>query len=28
VPGAGVWIGSVIVIASGLYLFARERARA
>ena len=28
VPGAGVWIGAAIVIASGLYLFARERARA
>jgi drug/metabolite transporter (DMT)-like permease len=27
VPGAGVWIGAAIVIASGLYLFARERAR-
>jgi drug/metabolite transporter (DMT)-like permease len=25
VPGASVWIGSAIVIASGLYLFARER---
>jgi drug/metabolite transporter (DMT)-like permease len=25
VPGAGVWIGAPIVIASGLYLFARER---
>jgi drug/metabolite transporter (DMT)-like permease len=28
VPGAGVWIGAAIVIASGLYLFARERGRA
>jgi drug/metabolite transporter (DMT)-like permease len=28
VPGAGVWIGAAIVIASGLYLFARERSRA
>jgi drug/metabolite transporter (DMT)-like permease len=28
VPGAGVWVGAAIVIASGLYLFARERARA
>jgi len=27
VPSAAVWIGAVIVIASGLYLFARERAR-
>jgi drug/metabolite transporter (DMT)-like permease len=25
VPGAGVWIGAPIVIASGLYLFSRER---
>jgi drug/metabolite transporter (DMT)-like permease len=25
VPGAAVWIGAAIVIASGLYLFARER---
>jgi drug/metabolite transporter (DMT)-like permease len=25
VPGAGVWIGAPIVIASGLYLFTRER---
>jgi drug/metabolite transporter (DMT)-like permease len=25
VPGAGVWLGAPIVIASGLYLFARER---
>lgn len=25
VPGASVWIGSAIVIGSGLYLFARER---
>ena len=25
VPGASVWIGAPIVIASGLYLFARER---
>lgn len=28
VPSAGVWIGAAIVIASGLYLFARERRRA
>jgi drug/metabolite transporter (DMT)-like permease len=28
VPGAGVWLGAAIVIASGLYLFARERRRA
>jgi drug/metabolite transporter (DMT)-like permease len=28
VPAAGVWIGAATVIASGLYLFARERARA
>ncbi|MGH8670177.1 MAG: DMT family transporter [Burkholderiales bacterium] len=28
VPSPGVWIGAAIVIASGLYLFARERARA
>jgi drug/metabolite transporter (DMT)-like permease len=28
VPGPGVWLGAPIVIASGLYLFARERARA
>jgi drug/metabolite transporter (DMT)-like permease len=27
VPSAGVWIGAAIVVASGLYLFARERAR-
>jgi drug/metabolite transporter (DMT)-like permease len=27
VPGAGVWIGAPIVIASGLYLFAREQRR-
>jgi len=27
VPGAPVWIGAAIVSASGLYLFARERAR-
>jgi drug/metabolite transporter (DMT)-like permease len=27
VPGVPVWIGAAIVIASGLYLFARERAR-
>jgi drug/metabolite transporter (DMT)-like permease len=27
VPSAGVWIGAAIVIASGLYLFARERRR-
>jgi drug/metabolite transporter (DMT)-like permease len=25
VPDAAVWIGAAIVIASGLYLFARER---
>ena len=25
VPGAGVWLGAPIVIASGLYLFSRER---
>ena len=28
VPSASLWIGAAIVIASGLYLFARERARA
>ena len=28
VPSAAIWVGSAIVIASGLYLFARERARA
>jgi drug/metabolite transporter (DMT)-like permease len=28
VPSPGVWIGTPIVIASGLYLFARERSRA
>ena len=28
VPSAAVWAGAAIVIASGLYLFARERARA
>jgi drug/metabolite transporter (DMT)-like permease len=28
VPGTGVWLGAAIVIASGLYLFARERRRA
>ena len=28
VPAPAVWIGAAIVIASGLYLFARERARA
>jgi len=28
VPGRDVWVGAAIVIASGLYLFARERARA
>ena len=28
VPSPGVWIGTPIVIGSGLYLFARERARA
>lgn len=27
VPGGAVWAGAAIVIASGLYLFARERAR-
>jgi drug/metabolite transporter (DMT)-like permease len=27
VPSAGVWLGAAIVIASGLYLFARERTR-
>jgi drug/metabolite transporter (DMT)-like permease len=27
VPGAEIWIGAAVVIASGLYLFARERAR-
>jgi drug/metabolite transporter (DMT)-like permease len=27
VPAPPVWIGAAIVIASGLYLFARERAR-
>jgi drug/metabolite transporter (DMT)-like permease len=27
VPASAVWIGAAIVIASGLYLFARERAR-
>ena len=27
VPASSVWIGSAVVIASGLYLFARERAR-
>ncbi len=27
VPSTGVWIGAAIVIASGLYLFSRERAR-
>ena len=27
VPSAGVWLGAAIVIAAGLYLFARERAR-
>jgi len=26
VPAAAVWIGAAIVIASGLYLFSRERA--
>jgi drug/metabolite transporter (DMT)-like permease len=28
VPAPGIWIGSAIVIASGLYLFRRERSRA
>jgi drug/metabolite transporter (DMT)-like permease len=28
VPAAGVWLGAAIVVASGLYLFARERRRA
>ena len=28
VPGTGVWLGAAIVIASGLYLFSRERRRA
>jgi drug/metabolite transporter (DMT)-like permease len=27
VPGSAVWLGAAIVIGSGLYLFARERAR-
>jgi drug/metabolite transporter (DMT)-like permease len=27
VPGATLWLGAAIVVASGLYLFARERAR-
>lgn len=27
VPGPSLWIGSAVVVASGLYLFARERAR-
>jgi drug/metabolite transporter (DMT)-like permease len=27
VPGAPVWIGATIVVASGLYLFHRERRR-
>jgi len=27
VPSGTVWIGAAIVVASGLYLFARERAR-
>jgi drug/metabolite transporter (DMT)-like permease len=27
VPSPGVWIGAAIVVSSGLYLFARERAR-
>ena len=27
VPGPNVWAGAAIVIASGLYLFVRERAR-
>jgi hypothetical protein len=28
VPSPALWVGSGVVIASGLYLFARERARA
>jgi drug/metabolite transporter (DMT)-like permease len=27
VPSPGVWLGAAIVVGSGLYLFARERAR-
>ena len=27
VPGAPVWIGAAIVVASGLYLFHRERTK-
>lgn len=27
VPSAAVWFGAAIVVVSGLYLFARERAR-
>jgi drug/metabolite transporter (DMT)-like permease len=27
VPNPSVWVGAAIVIASGLYLFSRERAR-
>jgi hypothetical protein len=27
VPAAEVWTGAAVVITSGLYLFARERAR-
>jgi hypothetical protein len=27
VPDPAVWTGAAVVIASGLYLFARERAR-
>lgn len=27
VPSAAVWLGAAIVVVSGLYLFARERAR-
>jgi drug/metabolite transporter (DMT)-like permease len=27
VPSPSVWVGAAVVIASGLYLFARERSR-
>ena len=27
VPAPAVWVGAAIVVGSGLYLFARERAR-